>query len=119
MNITDFNRIQESLEKQEVCKCCDRGQKVMFYCSVTSCPNHTKFPLYCILCNDDEPTKHEHRPKAIAIKGDSSKADWQQLRAKVSETLSKANAWHGTHGELVNIVSDEKYQGGGQLKREY
>ena len=91
----------------------------MFYCSVTSCPNHTKFPLYCILCNDDEPTKHEHRPKAIAIKGDSSKADWQQLRAKVSETLSKANAWHATHGELVNILSDEKYQGGGQLKREH
>ena len=119
MSVTDFNRVQESLEKQEVCKCCDRGQKVMFYCAVTTCPNNTKFPLYCLLCNDDEPSKHEHKPKAIAIKGDSSKADWQKLRAKVSETLSKAKDWHNKHGDLLFILSDEKYQGKDQLKRDY
>ena len=91
----------------------------MFYCSVPSCPNHTKFPLYCILCNDDEPSKHDHRSKAIAIKGDSSKADWQQLRSKFSETLSKAKAWHEKHGALLDILSDEKYQGKDQLKRDF
>jgi hypothetical protein len=91
----------------------------MFYCSVSSCQNHIKFPVYCILCNDDEPTKHEHTPKAIAIKGENSMGDWQELRSKVSETLSNAKAWHDNHGGLIEILSDEKYQDKDQLKRDY
>jgi hypothetical protein len=47
-------------------------------------------PLYCLLCSDDEPSKHEHKQKVIAIKGDSSKSDWQNLRGKVAEILSKS-----------------------------
>jgi hypothetical protein len=47
-------------------------------------------PLYCFLCSDDEPSKHDHKVKVIAIKGDSSKSDWQTLRSKVADILSKA-----------------------------
>ncbi len=76
MKVTNFQRVQDSLEKQIDCVC-GRGEKVMYYCAYESCPNHLSMPLYCILCSDDENTKHDHRVKVIAIKGDTAKADWQ------------------------------------------
>ncbi len=79
MKVTDFQRLQDSLEKQTDCPC-GRGQKVMYFCSIEDCVNHLTLPLYCMLCSDDEDTKHNHRPKLIAIKGDTAKSDWQQLR---------------------------------------
>ena len=100
-----------------MCKC-GRGQKVMYYCAVAACPNHKTWPLYCILCNDDEPPRHEHRAKTIAIKGDSAKADWQQLRAKINETLTKAKNWLDLHGALVKIMSDPEFQGNDQMLKD-
>jgi hypothetical protein len=50
-------------------------------------------PLYCFLCCHDDLAKHAHQPKVIAIDGDSAKSDWQNLRSKVADTLSKANDW--------------------------
>jgi hypothetical protein len=62
----------------------------MFYCVVQKCPYHLTMPLYCFLCSDDEPPKHDHKVKVIAVKGDSSKSDWQTLRSKVAEILGKS-----------------------------
>jgi hypothetical protein len=117
MRVTNFQRIQESLDKQEMCKC-DRGQKVMYYCALATCPNNKLWPLYCILCNDDEPPKHEHRAKTIAIKGESVKDEWHKLRAKINESLNKTKNWFGLHGDLVKILSDPEYHGNDQMLKD-
>ena len=91
----------------------------MFYCDDTSCPNRLSMPLYCILCCHFEPEKHKHPPKIIAVKGDTSKADWQNLRSKGDETLRKAKDWFDKHGALVNILSNEEHKGNAKLKSDH
>ncbi len=86
MNATDFKRVQDSLEKQDECKCCDRKQKVIYYCAFEKCPYHTLLPLYCLFCGDDDNSIHNHKPKLIAVKGDSASIDWNKLRENISKT---------------------------------
>ena len=90
----------------------------MYYCALGTCPNNKIWPLYCILCNDDEPPKHEHRAKTIAIKGESVKDEWHKLRAKINESLSKTKNWFGLHGDLVKILSDPEYHGNDQMLKD-
>ncbi len=52
----------------------------MYFCAYEDCPNHLTMPLYCMLCSDEDNTKHDHRQKLIAIKGDNVKSDWSKLR---------------------------------------
>ena len=59
---------------------------------------------------------HNHPPKFIAIKGDLSKTDWQNLRSKGDETLRKAKDWFEKHGALVHILSSEEHKGNAKLK---
>jgi hypothetical protein len=91
----------------------------MFYCDDTKCPNYLTMPLYCMLCCQLEPDKHNHTPKFIAVKGDTSKADWQNLRSKGDETLRKAKDWFEKHGALVNILSNEEHKGNAKLKSDH
>jgi hypothetical protein len=73
-------------------------------------------PLYCMLCCQLEPAKHNHPPKFIVYKGDTSKVDWQNLRSKGDEVLRKATDWFEKHSALVNILSNEEHKGNGKLK---
>lgn len=79
MKVTNFQRVQDSLDQQSFCQC-GRGEKVMYFCAYEDCPNHLTMPLYCMLCSDEDNTKHDHRQKLIAIKGDNVKSDWSKLR---------------------------------------
>ncbi len=63
--MTYTNKHVNALELQPPCSC-GRGEKVMFVCVKTDCPNHKKQPLYCIQCNDDEPPAHDHRVRPIS-----------------------------------------------------
>ena len=91
----------------------------MYYCAYDTCPSHLTMPLYCFLCADDEPSKHEHKGKIIAIKGDSSKLDWQNLRGNVAQTQGKAKDWFEKYGALIDLLSEEEFQGNSQLKRDH
>ena len=51
-SLTKSNKLLNAMESQQLCSC-GRGEKVMFVCVRTSCPNNTKQPLYCIVCMAD------------------------------------------------------------------
>ncbi len=65
-SLTKSNKLMNAMELQQLCSC-GRGERVMFVCVKTSCPNHTKQPLYCIECSDDEPSAHDHKVKPITF----------------------------------------------------
>ena len=87
----------------------------MFFCEMASCSQYKTQPLYCILCNDDDMQKHDHRARTIANKGDSAKADWQKIRTMITDTLTKSKNWFDLHGVLVQIMSDPRCHGNYQM----
>ena len=87
----------------------------MFFCEVASCSHFKTQPLYCILCNDDDLPKHDHRARTIAFNADRAKADWQKLIAKSDETIHKAKNWFEQHAVLVKIMSDLECHGNYQM----
>ena len=65
--------------KEEIMQPCDCGRgKAIFYCKEQSCPSHTKQPVYCLLCCEDD--KHPHIKLIRIIKEvDEWKAKWLNL----------------------------------------
>ena len=91
----------------------------MFYCANQKCPNHLTMPLYCFVCSDDEPSKHDHKVRVIAIKGDTSKSDWSTLRRKVIENLRSAKIFFENHGPLIEILTSHERIGNAKLINEH
>jgi hypothetical protein len=50
-------------------------------------------PLYCVLCSNEDFSKHAHQGKLISMKADAYKLAWRNLRSKVADTLSNAKDW--------------------------
>ncbi len=105
-NTTTFERMQEAMASQQPCSC-GRGQKPNFYCWDEKCPNFTKQPLYCTICFDEDPPKHDHRGRTIASRGDLLKNDWKALRARISEASKNSKAWFDKHSALVDLMTQE------------
>ena len=80
------------MEKQPLCSC-NRGEQVMYCCLIDSCPNRVKQPQYCMLCDDDQPSAHEHKGKKIALQNSSIENQWLQLRKDVNSKVTKVNDW--------------------------
>ena len=88
------------LEQQALCNC-QRGEKVMYTCVKTECPNHKSQPLYCISCNADEPPRHDHRTKEISIDIDLLKGGWLSLRRTLATKIGPVKDWFDTYEPLL------------------
>lgn len=91
----------------------------MYYCAVPTCGHHKLQPLYCFLCVEDEPPKHDHRPKIIAVKSDNTKADWQELRSKVNKSATQAKKWYDAHNVLIDQLTVPEVQSSQAFKTHY
>ena len=60
-----LDRLYSVVEQQPFCNC-GRGERVMFVCVKTDCPNNQRQPVYCMICSEEEPFVHDHRVKAIS-----------------------------------------------------
>ena len=89
-----------ALEMQPKCSC-GRGDKVIFVCVKTDCPNNKKQPLYCIQCNDDEPPGHDHRVRPISSQTTSLQNMWLELRKDASAKVAVVNNWLATYKDLL------------------
>jgi hypothetical protein len=63
--------------------------------------------LYCIKCDDDEPSNHDHKGKFIVAKGDSIKKEWRQIREDIQNTASKVKDWWTNQGPLVELLATD------------
>ena len=86
----------------------------MFVCVRTDCPNHTKQPLYCIFCNEDDPSTHEHKVKPISFQASSLQKLWLDLRKEVSTKVSIVNEWLATYKNLLGVLT--QFCGQNELK---
>ncbi len=103
---TSFDTLIATTEHQPLCSC-GRGEKVLYACTRTDCPNYKKQPMYCELCLDDDPGPHEHKPKPIHIKNTSIKTNWSDIRQDSAVKVDIVNAWKTTHKDLLQILAKE------------
>lgn len=96
---------------QPLCSC-NRGEKVIYVCNRADCPNHEKQPMYCVLCLNDEPSTHEHKPKMIVFQNNSVKEDWLAIRQEVLNKVAPVKQWLATYQALLDLLSayDPKLQ---------
>ena len=68
--------------------------------------------MYCVLCLNDEPTAHEHRPKMIVFQNSSIKEEWLAIRKEVVNKVAPVKQWLATYQALLNLLSayDPKLQ---------
>lgn len=90
------------LEDQDPCKC-GRGHNVIYFCHIESCPNHTKHPEYCILCNNDDGI-HDHKPKEIMLQSSMIKDQWLNLKQQANLKSGLVKEWLGNYQQLLNII---------------
>ena len=64
------DRLVAVTQQQQLCSC-NRKEKVMYVCVKKTCINHTKQPLYCVLCCEDDEPAHNHPPKLISTQNSS------------------------------------------------
>ena len=72
MKATTLDKLARITELMPLCSC-GRGERVVFSCQDSNCPNNKIQQLYCGLCMDDDPSKHEHKAKTISSFNDNVK----------------------------------------------
>ncbi len=97
---TASNRLISVANQQDDCSC-GRKEKVMFACIEQSCPNRTKQPLYCIMCNEDENPSHNHRSRAISSLNSNIQSEWLNIRQSTNKKKVKVEEWLESYGKLV------------------
>ena len=106
MQETNFERLAQSMQSQELCSC-GRDERVIFVCQFAKCEYKDKQPLYCMKCYNDEPSNHDHKGDFIVAKGDKFKRDWRQTREDIQNTASKVKDLWANQGPLVEILATQ------------
>ena len=59
-----IDKIMAILNSMSLCAC-NRGEKVVFYCTLKTCENFETQKVYCIKCLEDDPSPHDHKPSSL------------------------------------------------------
>ena len=78
------------ITKEEMMKPCECGRnKAIYYCKEKSCPSHTKRPVYCIFCFEDD-VHPDHKPVRISKEIEEWKAKWLSLKEQLANMEDEA-----------------------------
>ncbi|TNV80533.1 hypothetical protein FGO68_gene11154 [Halteria grandinella] len=81
---------------------CQSGEKVMFQCIDTNCPNHHLQRLYCVRCMN--PYKHNHLAGTIFVQNQDLSQMWNKLRSDIRSMIESISQFLKTHGDLVQLL---------------
>lgn len=91
-------------EMQPLCSC-GRGEKVMYVCVKSHCPNNEKQPLYCVYCSSDEPSAHDHGVKPISLENTNLQSQWLTFRSDVGKKFATVKTWLEKYSGLLDLLS--------------
>lgn len=69
------------------------------------CPNHLKQPLYCVLCDDDEDSTHDHKAKLISLHNNSIHKQWLDFRQELLHRVANVNQWVEKYKGLLELLT--------------
>ena len=99
-----YNRMVSITEQQPFCSC-GRGERVIFVCIKSDCPNHKKQPLYCFICSEDEESTHEHKGKTISSLNTSVHTQWLEFRKDLGNKVVQVNKWTDQYQMLLSLLT--------------
>ncbi|TNV79757.1 hypothetical protein FGO68_gene2768 [Halteria grandinella] len=77
-------------------------EKVVYQCTIESCPNFEVQKLYCSQCGQGE--QHDHKPFSIDLQVNSSEAGWKEFLQKLTQINANVGMINDQYNDVIAVL---------------